>query len=258
MIVAGCDIGSLTAKAVIMDGGKVIGWHVMRVKPEPEESAHEVMDFALRNAGIKMQDIGMCVGTGYGRNHIPFADDVESEIACHGTGAWWMRKTVRTVIDIGGQDAKAIRMDGKGNVSRYAYNDKCATGTGRFLEIMAAALEVGLDEMGPLSLASSASVTLSNQCVVFAETEIVSLVNEGRPKNEIISGLHRAMAARVASLAKGIGIEDEVAFTGGVAKNPGMQRALADVLGMRLVPLETDPQLNGALGAAIIASKKSK
>jgi len=162
MIVAGCDVGSLSAKAVVMRDGDILSSHVIFAKPEPEESAREVMEAAVEKAGISMSEIAYCVGTGYGRNSIPFAHAVESEIACHGRGARWFLPQVRMVIDVGGQDAKAIRLDPDGNVIRYAYNDKCASGTGRFLEVMAGALGVALEDMGAISLRSKSPVTISN------------------------------------------------------------------------------------------------
>ncbi|HDP24379.1 MAG TPA: 2-hydroxyglutaryl-CoA dehydratase [Deltaproteobacteria bacterium] len=253
MYVAGCDVGSLSAKAVIMKDTDIVASRVIYARPEPEESAREVMDAALAQAGITMREIESCVGTGYGRNSIPFAVAVESEIACHGKGARWLIPEVRMVIDIGGQDAKAIRLDEQGNVARYAYNDKCASGTGRFLEIMAGALGVRIEDMGELSFQAKNPVTISNQCVVFAETEIISLINDGRDLSDIMYGLHRAMAHRVASLAKGIELEREITMTGGVAKNIGMFRALEEALGVNLRQMETDPQIIGALGAAVMA-----
>jgi len=253
MIVAGCDIGSLSAKAVIMNNGDILASHVIFAKPEPEESARGVMDAALKKAGIGFDDINYCVATGYGRNYVSFTDSSESEIACHGKGAQWVMPDVRMVIDIGGQDAKAIRLDEHGNVIRYAYNDKCASGTGRFLEIMAGALGVELEEMGDISLRAKSPVTISNQCVVFAETEIISLINEGRDLSDIISGLHRSMAHRVASLAKGIELETKITMTGGVAKNKGMFAALKEALGVEIKKMDADPQIMGALGAALFA-----
>jgi len=226
MLVAGCDVGSLSAKAVILEDGSILSSQVILARPEPEDSAREVMDAALKAAGITMGDIEHCVGTGYGRHHIPFAHSVESEIACHGRGAQWLLPGVKMVIDIGGQDAKAVRLDDHGNVARYAYNDKCASGTGRFLEVMAGALGVPIEQMGEISGRAKAPVTISNQCVVFAETEIISLINAGKPLADIIAGLHRAMAHRVASLARGIELEQEITMTGGVAKNRGMFSAL--------------------------------
>ncbi len=256
MIVAGCDVGSLSSKVVIIRDSEIIAYHVIRSRNDPVESANEVMMEALKKAGIPLDSIEFCIGTGYGRNSIPFADEVESEIACHGIGAQWLAPSVRTIIDIGGQDAKAMRLDDSGNVVRYVYNDKCAAGTGRFLEVMADALGVGLEDMGNVSFQSENPVTISNQCVVFAETEVISLVNNGKPIPDIVAGLHKAMAHRVASLAKAIDIEDDIAFTGGVAKNPGMFTALEQALGSSIKRLDIDPQIIGALGAGVIAARK--
>jgi predicted CoA-substrate-specific enzyme activase len=256
MIVAGCDVGSLTAKAVIMRGDEILAARVMRAKSHPEESANEIMDQALEQAGLVMEEISYCVGTGYGRASIPFARSVESEIACHGKGAQWQMPSVRMVIDIGGQDAKAIRLDDQANVIRYVYNDKCASGTGRFLEVMADALNIDLNNMGEVSLSSQNPISISNQCVIFAETEIVSLVNEGRDIADIINGLHHALAHRVAALAKGIELQDDIVMTGGVAKNKGMFAALEKALGKKIKDLDRDPQINGALGAAIFAAER--
>jgi predicted CoA-substrate-specific enzyme activase len=253
MFVAGCDVGSLSAKAVIMKNGDILASHVMFAKPEPEESAREVMDMALEKAGISIKDIAYCVGTGYGRNSIPFAQAVESEIICHGKGAQWLMPEARMVIDIGGQDAKAIRLDSEGNVIRFAYNDRCASGTGRFLEVMAGALDISIDQMGSISSQSQSPVAISNQCIVFAETEIISLINAGKELPDIVSGLHKSLAHRVAALAKGIELDKEITMTGGVAKNEGMFCALEEALGVQLRKMETDPQITGAIGAALIA-----
>jgi predicted CoA-substrate-specific enzyme activase len=255
MITAGCDIGSLTAKAVILQDGKMLASEVILALAQPEKSAIEVMKRAIETAGIKMEDIEYCVGTGYGRKHIPFMNSLESEIACHGRGAVWQVPSARTVVDIGGQDAKAIRVDEKGNVERYVYNDKCASGTGRFLEIIADSLDIKLDDMGAISGKSSEKLTLSNQCVVFAETEIISLVSEGKEIADIISALHQAVANRAASLARGILVEPDAVMTGGVAKNSGMFSALERALGVKMHQVE-NPQINGALGAALFAADK--
>lgn len=252
MITAGCDIGSLTAKAVILKDREIIAKEIIRATARPEQTALAVMELSCGAAGIDMKNIEWLVGTGYGRKHIPFVNSVESEIACHARGAFHQAPGTRTVIDIGGQDAKAIRIDDRGEVIRYAYNDKCASGTGRFLEIIADSLDVPLEELGALSQKSTEILTISNQCVVFAETEIISLVNEGRDIPDIISALHRAVANRAASLARGIGVEEEALMTGGVAKNSGMFSALAGALGIELKAV-SDPQMNGALGAALIA-----
>lgn len=253
MYVAGCDIGSLSAKAVIMEDERIVSTHVIFAKPEPDESAREVMGEALKKAGITREDISFCVATGYGRNNISLADSAESEIACHGKGAQWLMPDVHMVIDIGGQDAKAIRLDSSGNVVRFAYNDRCASGTGRFLEVMAGAMGIGVEDMGDISSGSKNSVSISNQCVVFAETEIISLINAGKQLPDIVKGLHNALPHRVAALARGIELDKEITMTGGVAKNNGMFTALQEALGQKIRKMDTDPQIVGALGAALFA-----
>lgn len=254
MITAGCDVGSLSAKAVILKDGKMIASHVLYAGADPADSARRVMDAALEKAGLALADIERCVGAGYGRHSISFADAVESEIACHARGAQWLLPDVRMIIDIGGQDAKAMRVDGRANITRYVYNDKCASGTGRFLEVMAAAMGVSLEVFGELSFQAKKPVSISNQCVVFAETEIISLMNDGVELPDIIAGLHRAMAHRVASLARAIELEPPIVMTGGVAKNRGMFVALSEALGTELRDLNADPQIIGALGAAVMAA----
>ena len=253
MYVAGCDVGSLSAKAIIMKNGDVLASHVIFARPEPGDSAREVMEKALAKAGLTQSDIAYCVGTGYGRNSIPFANAVESEIICHGKGAQWLMPEVHMVIDIGGQDAKAIRLDDSGNVIRFAYNDRCASGTGRFLEVMSGAMGIKLEDMGEISSKSKNPLSISNQCVVFAETEIISLINTGNNLSDIVAGLHKSLAHRVAALARGIELSSEITMTGGVAKNSGMLAALEEALGVKLRKMATDPQIIGALGAALIA-----
>jgi (R)-2-hydroxyacyl-CoA dehydratese activating ATPase len=258
LIVAGCDIGSLTAKAVIMKNGTVLCSAVMRAKNAPAASAETVLQMALEKAGLERDQIACLVGTGYGRTQIPFVDSVESEISCHARGARHLLPSARMVIDIGGQDAKATRMDENGKVARYLYNDKCASGTGRFLEIMADALGIPLDEMGSVSSNPKEKLSISNQCVIFAETEVVSLVNQGKQIPDIVNALHRAMAKRVAALACSIGLEEDVVMTGGVAKNSGVFHALSQALNLPLKDLDgTDPQIIGALGAALYAHEEA-
>ncbi|MGM0452785.1 MAG: acyl-CoA dehydratase activase [Thermodesulfobacteriota bacterium] len=258
MIVAGCDIGSMTAKAVIMENHRLLSSAVMRAKTKPAESAGQVMDRAIADAGISAADIAYTVGTGYGRTQIPFVDHVESEISCHAKGAGSVLPSVRTVIDIGGQDAKATRMDADGRVARYIYNDKCASGTGRFLEVMAGAMEIGLEQMGAIAAQSTEKLKISSQCVIFAETEVISLLNEGRASADIINALHHALANRIAALARTITVEPPVAMTGGVAKNQGVFAALSEALQLPLLAMEgIDPQLIGALGAALFAAERA-
>ena len=258
MIVAGCDIGSLTGKAVIMENGNILSDAVIRAKARPEDSANEVMQMALDSAGLTMDEIGTIVGTGYGREQIPFVDSVESEISCHAKGAFQVMPSVRMVIDIGGQDAKATRMDDSGKIARFIYNDKCASGTGRFLEVMAEALEVPLEELGSLAAQSEEKLSISNQCVIFAETEVISLVNEGKEAKDILNALHHSLAKRVASLARSIEVKKDVVMTGGVAKNSGVFKALSEALNVNMKSLDgVDPQIMGALGAALFAKEIS-
>ncbi|MBF0101193.1 MAG: 2-hydroxyglutaryl-CoA dehydratase [Desulfobacterales bacterium] len=256
MIVAGCDLGSQTVKVVIMDDMRLLAKTVIPATTQPEKVVEEALNLTLDQANLRMSDIQRFVATGYGQKQVSFATQTASEIVCHARGALWHLGSVRTIIDIGGQDAKAIKIDGQGKVLRYQYNDKCAAGTGRFLQIMADALEIQLDDMGKIAEKFTESITISNQCVVFAETEVVSLINDGKKVPDILNALHKALAARVASLVKGIGsIEQDVLMTGGVAKNRGVFHALEETLGVRIQqPEGMDPQINGAIGAALIAS----
>lgn len=258
MITAGCDIGSRTAKAVILEKNKIVSFATIPSKTDPIESAKEVMKKALEAAELPMEKIDKIVGTGYGQQEIPFADMLESEIVCHAKGAWWNIPSARMIIDIGGQDSKAIKIDDNGKVIRYSYNDKCAAGTGRFLEIMADALLVELDEMGELSKTFTEELSISNQCVIFAETEVVSLINEEKEAADILNALHRSLGSRVASQARSLVVEQDVIMTGGVAKNIGVFEAISKGLGVPVKPLDgVDPQINGALGAALIAQALS-
>lgn len=256
MISAGCDLGSTTAKAVIMDNGIILSSAVIPARPDPRDSAREVLDACCKQAGIGHDRLSRIVGTGYGQQQIPGVARCESEITCHARGVFSQVPTARMIIDIGGQDSKVIKINEKGSVVQYGYNDKCAAGTGRFLEIMADALGVPLDKMGETGLTCREKLTISNQCVIFAETEVVSLINEDKDPADILNALFRAMAGRVASQARGIGIEADVVMTGGVAKNIGVFEALGKSLGTPVIPLSAvDPQMTGALGAALIAAE---
>jgi predicted CoA-substrate-specific enzyme activase len=258
MIYAGCDVGSLTAKAVIFEDGSIAGKSIIKTKATPQESSEVVMSLALEDACLKMDDITYIVSTGYGKDRIPIADSSQSEIACHARGAWWCSPSTRMVIDIGGKDTRAIRVDNIGNVINYRSNDRFATGTGHALEVVTKALEVEFNEMGTISEKSIKKLNILNLLVVFSETEIVSLISEGKTVPEIKHQLIQSISSHVAALAKSIGIEDEVVITGGGAKNSGVFRALKQNLNCKLVPLiGFDPQLAGALGAALLAKEIS-
>ncbi len=260
MIHAGCDVGSLTAKAVVLKEGSILDSLLIRAKADPVESADEVMKTLLSRLKLAMQDIDFMVSTGYGKDQVPFTNCCSrSEIVCHARGAWACHPSTRTVIDIGGQDAKVTRVDENGNVLSYRYNDKCASGTGRFLEVMSKALEIELEEMGKIVKKSTRKISLSNQCVIFAETEVISLVNEGVEIPDILAGLSRSLAGRVAALARSVGTEPDVVFTGGVAKNSAVKHALARALNIDLLsPADIDPQVIGAYGAALLARELSE
>lgn len=256
-IVAGCDVGSLTSKAVIMKNKKIIASHLIKSKPRPKDSADAVMKAVLAQAGLTRGDIAHCTGTGYGRERIDFVDEVISEISCHGKGARWLLPTARTVIDIGGQDCKTMRIDRDGNISRFMTNDKCASGTGRFLEVMAKVLGVSMDELGKLSKQSVAPVTLASTCTVWAQADVIKFINSGIPVEDIGAGINTAMAGRVAILVNAVKPEEDIFMTGGVAKNIGVVSTLEKLIGKRIKKArKADPQMAGAIGAALLSWEK--
>ncbi|MFP4039097.1 MAG: acyl-CoA dehydratase activase [Desulfosudaceae bacterium] len=257
-IVAGCDVGSLTSKAVIMKDRRVIGSSIIKSKSRPEESAEAAMNLALTDAGRQSADIDYCVGTGYGRDKIPFVNEALSEIACHGKGAKWLVPAARTVIDIGGQDCKAIKLDSSGRVENFITNDKCASGTGRFLEVMADVLNVDMADLGALSSRARSPITLASTCTVWAQADVIKYLNSGYDLEDIGAGINSAMAKRVAILANTVKIEKEVCMTGGVAKNQGVIKTLENILGCRIRKIrKVDPQLAGAIGAAVFSMEKT-
>lgn len=257
MIVAGCDVGSLSGEAVIMEDDAIIAYEIMRVRPRPEQTAHEAMTDALGKANLAMEDIDYCVSTGYGREKIPFANSSISEISCHGKGAHWVKQNVRTVIDIGGQDCKVIRVDKFGYMVDFTMNDKCAAGTGRFLENMAKVLGVDLEELGPISFDATSPIGITKTCTVLAQFDVLCMLNDGKDRADIAAGINRAMAERISKMTKKVGIRKEVTITGGVAKNPAVVKLLRDVLGVDILELDNiDPQIVGALGAALFAKER--
>jgi predicted CoA-substrate-specific enzyme activase len=253
----GIDIGSLTGKSVIIsDDLEIKVQKVIYVKKTPLNTVNALLDYVLPEIGIKdISEITYCVGTGYGRRKIPLADQTISEITCHGTGAHHVDESLRTVIDIGGQDCKVIRLDEKGNLKNFIMNEKCAAGTGRYLEIMAETLNVPLQKLGPISLKSKSPASLQSKCSLYAQFEVISLLGEGYNKKDLAAGINKAMAERVINLAKKVGIELDVAVSGGVAKNIGVIQNMESILGINFKELPVDPQIIGALGAAIIAQK---
>jgi predicted CoA-substrate-specific enzyme activase len=252
MPVAGIDIGAGTAKAVILDNKEIIAFSIIPVSGDINKAVEGVIAEALNKAELSQRDLCYVVSTGWGRDAVPFANASKTEIICHARGVHFLIPQARTIIDIGAQDSKVIRINSKGKVVDFVMNDKCAAGTGRFLEVMAQVLGLKLEEMGPISLDSKNLCNISSTCTVFAETEVVSLRAQGKAVEDLIAGIHRAIANRVVIMGSGINLEQETVFTGGVAKNIGVQKALEEVGGLKCVVPE-EPQVTGALGAALIA-----
>jgi predicted CoA-substrate-specific enzyme activase len=246
---AGVDIGSTMTKVVIMNQA-ILASVIGPTGPEHRKLANRVMEQALAKAKLSFDDITCVVATGYGRISVPFADKQITEISCHARGVSYLLPEARTVIDIGGQDCKAIKLS-NGRAVDFVMNDKCAAGTGRFLEVTAEGLGVKLEDMGRLSLAAKNVVEIGSTCTVFAAQEVVAQLSAGVPLPDIIAGLHEAIATRIYGMARRLKIEREVALTGGGAKNIGLVRALEAKLGYPvLVPPE--PLLTGAIGAALL------
>ncbi len=253
---AGVDIGSISTEVVLIDEkAEVISYAIELSGADSKKALARALESALSQAGIKREQIEKMVATGYGRERAG-ADEVITEITCHARGAFHLFPSARTIIDIGGQDSKAIRIDEQGKVINFQMNDKCAAGTGRFLEVMARALEVEVSEMGELEKKSSKDLRVSSVCTVFAESEVVGLLARGEKREDIIKAVHNSVVERIFGLASRVGIEPDVVVSGGVAKNQGVIRALKDKLGFEpLVPDE--PQIIGALGAALLAKERA-
>jgi predicted CoA-substrate-specific enzyme activase len=251
---AGVDIGSTMTKVVLMDkSGNLLTTVKGPTGPEHRQLANEVMRQALEQASLQIDDISCIVATGYGRLNVPFADRQITELSCHARGVSSLFPNVRTAIDIGGQDAKCMKID-NGRLINFVMNDKCAAGTGRFLEMAATTLDIGLEDMGDISLKAIKKIQISNLCTIFAQQEVVALLSRGEKLDNILAGLHDALASRIAALARRLGIEPDLVITGGVAKNTGMVRAMRESLGCEIFVPE-EPLLTGALGAAILAKE---
>jgi predicted CoA-substrate-specific enzyme activase len=237
--------GSLLAHAIVPSGTR------------PDLAGRKAMEEAVSKAGIEsLEQVAHVIGTGYGRLKIPFASENVSEITCHARGANWMSPTVRTVIDMGGQDCKAISIDEDGKVLEFSMNDRCAAGTGRFFEAMARVLDCGFEGLSSLCLEGKNPATISSQCSVFAESEVITLVNEGVELSDIVAGLHHSIARRMHALVRRVGVVEEVCLTGGCAKNEGLAKVLEERLKVNVKTLPEDPQIAGAVGAALIAAEK--
>jgi predicted CoA-substrate-specific enzyme activase len=249
----GVDLGSTTAKAVIVDqDGRMRASRVVQMGAVSREAVRIAMDAALSDAGLTQEEIGRTISTGYGRRLVPGADKTFTEITCHARGAVALHPGARLVIDIGGQDSKAIALGQDGLVDRFAMNDRCASGTGRFFDVLCRALEVDIAEVDSLALAGDENLEVSSMCATFAETEVISLLAQGSDKGDIAASVHKAVASRTLGLVAQVGKNSPVVMTGGVAKNRALVHFLERALGLEVVLLD-DPQIAGALGAALIA-----
>ena len=255
MITVGIDVGSITTKAALIKDGQIISDMVMSTGYNAQRAGEVVFQNILETSGINEKAVDRIIATGYGRESVTVAHKTVTEITCHAAGACHLNSAVRSIIDIGGQDSKAIAVDAGGQVRDFAMNDKCAAGTGRFLEVMARALEVDLDHFGSFSLKAREPAKISSLCTVFAESEVISLISQGEDRENIIAGIHEAIASRVIAMTGRVGIAAPIMMTGGVAKNIGVVKALEGKLEHKL---EVSPkaQVTGAIGAALLAQRK--
>lgn len=253
MITLGVDIGSISTKAAVVEDSRILATRIIPTGYNAQTAGLRILNEILVSASLEPVDLYRIVSTGYGRNRVDYAHKAITEITCHAAGAHFLNPKIRSIIDIGGQDSKSIVVDDAGRVKDFAMNDKCAAGTGRFLEVMARALEVDLESFGSISLAAQRAAAISSLCTVFAESEVISLIAKGENRANIIAGIHESVASRVMAMANRIGIRQPVMMTGGVAKNIGVVRALENKMGYRILVSE-NAQVNGAIGAALIAA----
>jgi predicted CoA-substrate-specific enzyme activase len=250
----GVDIGSSSSKAVVIDEtGRVLGKHAVNIGTGSGGPSLSVSR-ALTQAGIYREDIRKCVATGYGRMMYEGADKQITEISCHAKGAWALLHAARTIIDIGGQDAKVVRLTGNGTVENFAMNEKCAAGTGRFLEVMARVLDCAIEDLSDLAALGEPGVDISSTCTVFAESEVISRLSSGARRNDVALGAHKSVARRIAGLCARTGLADAIVMTGGVALNLNVVKAIEQEIDRPIIRLN-NPQIVGALGAAICAAE---
>lgn len=258
-ITAGIDVGSVSSQAVVMVDGRVYAYHSTRTGSNSPDSAHKALNGALEGSDLTLEDLHYVIGTGYGRVNVPFADRAITEIACHARGANFMAGSrIRTILDMGGQDCKVMRCDEKGKVQNFIMNDKCAAGTGRGMEVIADTLGVPIEDIGRRSFEIDGQPpAVSNVCTVFAKSEATALLKAGWSVNKVLASYCAAMAERVAGLIERIGVEPEFFITGGIAKNEGVVKRVEEIIGVQATPLDEstnlDPQIAGALGAAVFA-----
>jgi predicted CoA-substrate-specific enzyme activase len=257
----GCDVGSTTGKAAILDEkGAIVASSIVPSEIDPEITSVKALEQACGQVtGLgTYKNLARIVGTGYGRNEVPFAHENISEISCHAMGTFFCNHAIKTIVDIGGQDVKAISIADDGSVLEFAMNDKCAAGTGRFLEAMSRIFRMDLDKFSLLSLNAAKTIPVTAQCSVFAESEVISLLARKSPPEEVAAGINAAVSKRCFSLLKRIGMKPMVTVTGGCAKNQGLVKALAKSINLEVAALPVDPQIVGALGAAVFARRNGR
>jgi len=258
MLVAGVDVGSTQTKAVILDeNAEIVARGIVNTGANVVKAAEKAFDIARQTAKLEDWEVAYTVGTGYGRYKVPFGDTQITEISCHARGASFLFPNTRTILDIGGQDTKGIRINEKGEVIDFSMNDKCAAGTGRFLAAAADVMGISLDELGEVSMRSTSALRITNVCTVFVETEIMNHLSKGKKGEDILAGVHQSIAARSVSLIRRVGISPEITFTGGVSLNKGMVHALQEKFGSP-INVSDDSQYIGALGAALFALERAK
>lgn len=259
MLVAGIDIGSITTEALLFDKDKgIVGYTILQTGADSKKTAEMALEKVLAFPSKKPADVSYTIATGCGRKRADFAQQAITEITCIAKGVNYLFPEARTIIDIGGQDTKVIKVDEKGRVVEFEMNDKCAAGTGRFIEVMAKALNVDLDKIGDISLQFKKELTISSICTVFAESEVISLVSEGEALEDILYGIHKAISDRTMGLITRLGgAQPDIIMTGGVAKNIGVVKALEKALNTQ-IKIYVEPQIVGALGAAMLALEKTQ
>ena len=257
MICAGCDLGTITAKAVLIEDGRILAVEVLAYNSLPRQAAAEVMDRVLAEAGISRDKVACCLSTGFGKKAVQYADNDIPEIICLTRAIRELNPQVRTVVDAGGQCIRAFNLDASGKVSASAANEKCAAGTGKFMEVMAQALEMPVSELSLASLESTKPLSITSQCGVFAESEVITHVNEGEDRLDIFAGISLSVASKIAGVTRRISLDEAVVLVGGVAKNRIVVRDLESELGVTLADFDLDPQAVAAYGAALMAWERN-
>ncbi|MGD8881347.1 MAG: acyl-CoA dehydratase activase [Desulfobacterales bacterium] len=257
MITAGIDCGAKNTKTIIMKDGEIVGKSIVLSGFDQERAVRESLGQALNNAGISKDDVQKIYGTGSGRNAIKMAGDSVDEIKAMSKGAIFFFPNARTVTDVGAEEGRAAKIDEKGNPIDFVINEKCAAGAGAFIEVMARALEVRVEEMGPLCLESDKEIPMNAQCVIFAESEVVGLIHANTDKSDISKAIHDSMASRIASLIRRIGVNEDIVMVGGVGYNPGFLAAIKRELKVDTIYIPDEPEYGAAVGAAVMAAEEA-